>query len=153
MKDPQKARCGRTGLGKPAGLMTALTVLASVLPGCITAAVTTAVIMVSGTAQYTAKVEVKAPPEKVYAAMVRILERRTDVKTDKRDDAKLQLEFSKGKNRASAEVAKLAGGDVSELKVTARENETDVSHKDLALKIVEQVCDELGVKYEVVEKK
>jgi hypothetical protein len=143
----------KPGLGSLKGLMAALVFSAVVLPGCITAAVTTAVIMVAGTAQYTAKVEVKAPPDRVYAAMLRILERRTDVTVDKRDDAKFQLEVSKGKNKASAQVAKLTAGDLSELKVTARENETDMSHKELALKIVQQVCDELGVKYEVVEKK
>lgn len=153
MANCEKACWGRTRVGRPAGLTLALMALAIVLPGCITAAVTGAVIYVAGTLQYTATVELKAPPDKVYAAMLRILERRTDIKVDKRDDAKLKLEISKGKNQATAAVAKLADANSSELTVTARENETDMSHKDLALKVVQQVCDELGVKYEVVEKK
>ena len=133
--------------------MVALSALAIALAGCITAAATIAVIYVAGTFQYTVKVEVKAPPDKVYAAMLRILERRPDVAVDKRDDAKLQLEISKGKNTAVAQVVKLAEGELTQLTVTARENETDTSHKELALRVVEQVCNELGVPYRVEEKK
>lgn len=120
--------------------------------GCITAAVMTTVVYVVSTMEYTATVEVKAKPADVYAAMLRILQRRTDVEVVKRDDAKYLLEIRKGKNKATAQVS-LAESGLTQLKVTAKEGETEASHQDLAYRIVTQVCDELKVKYTVVEKK
>lgn len=151
MQSHKLARWGTAGR-RSTGPMLVLMGLALVLSGCITAAVATTIIVVAGTMQYTATVEVSAPPDKVYAAMLRILERRPDVTVKDRDDEHRHLEVSKGKNTAKAEV-KLAKSGLTELTVTARENETDMSHKELALKVVQQVCDELGVKYQVVEKK
>lgn len=151
MMNDEKSRWKRVGPGRRTGLAVALVALVTIVQGCITAAVATAVIYVAGTTQYTAKVQVNASPDKVYAAMLRILDRRPDVTVEKRDDIKHKLEIAKGKNHATAQV-ELAGSGLAELKVTARENETDASHKELAMKIVQQVCDDLGVKYQVVEK-
>jgi len=120
--------------------------------GCITAAMTATVLYVVSTLQYTATAEVTAKPADVYGAMLRILERRSDVTITKRDDAKRLLEIEKGKNKATAEVSVTEGG-LTQLKVTAKEGETGASHEELALRIVTQVCDELGVTYTVVEKK
>ena len=41
----------------------------------------------------------------------------------------------------------------TELTVTATAGEKDQKHKELALKVVEAVCNELGVEYKIVEKK
>jgi hypothetical protein len=120
--------------------------------GCITAAVMTTVVYVVSTMEYTATVEVKAKPADVYAAMLRILQRRPDVEVVNRDDAKYLLELRKGKNKGTAQVSVTESG-LTQLKVTAQEGETDASHKDLAYRVVTQVCDELKVKYTVVEKK
>jgi hypothetical protein len=120
--------------------------------GCITAAVMGTVVYVVSKMEYTATVEVKAKPADVYAAMLRILQRRPDVEVVKRDDAKFFLELKKGKNSAKAQVSVTEAG-VTQLKVSAMEYETEASHQDLAFRIVTQVCDELGVKYNVVEKK
>jgi hypothetical protein len=120
--------------------------------GCITAAVTATVVYVASTMQYTATVEVKAKPADVYAAMLRVLKRRPDVEIVKRDDAAHLLDIRKGKNKATAQVSSTAGG-LTLLKVTAQEGETEVTHEDLALRIVTQVCNELKVQYRVVEKK
>jgi hypothetical protein len=120
--------------------------------GCITAAVMGTVVYVVSKMEYTATVEVKAKPADVYAAMLRILQRRPDVEVVKRDDAKFFLELKKGKNSAKAQVSVTEAG-VTQLKVSAMEYETEASHQDMAFRIVTQVCDELGVKYNVVEKK
>jgi hypothetical protein len=120
--------------------------------GCITAAVMGTVVYVVSKMEYTATVEVKAKPADVYAAMLRILQRRPDVEVVKRDDAKFFLELKKGKNSAKAQVSVTEAG-VTQLKVSAMEYETEASHQDLAFRVVTQVCDELGVKYNVVEKK
>lgn len=122
------------------------------MAGCITAAVTATVVYVASTMGYTATVEVQAKPADVYAAMLRILQRRPDVEIVKRDDTNNALEIRKGKNRATAQVSATEGG-MALLKVTAQEGQTEDSHKDLSLRIVTQVCDELGVTYRVVEKK
>ena len=110
------------------------------------------VVYVVSKMEYTATVEVKAKPADVYAAMLRILQRRPDVEVVKRDDAKFFLELKKGKNSAKAQVSVTEAG-VTQLKVSAMEYETEASHQDMAFRIVTQVCDELGVKYNVVEKK
>ena len=120
--------------------------------GCITAAVMGTIVYVVSTMEYTATVEVKAKPADVYAAMLRILQRRPDVEVVKRDDAKYLLEIRKGKNKATAQVSLTEAG-LTQLKVSAMEYQTEASHQDLAFRIVTQVCDELGVKYTVVEKK
>ena len=120
--------------------------------GCITAAVMGTVVYVVSKMQYTATVEVKAKPADVYAAMLRILQRRPDVEIVKRDDAKYLLDVKKGNNKATCQVSVTEAG-VTQLKVSAMEYETEASHQDLAFRIVTQVCDELGVKYNVVEKK
>lgn len=137
------------------GLVLLLAGVAAGQSGCITAAVTATVMYVKGTMEHTATVKVQATPADTYAAMLRILERRPDVTVDKRDDDKRELKLSKGKNKATARVKEAESGaaGMTELTVTAREGETDQSHEELALSIVQQVCDELGVPYEVVEKK
>ena len=119
--------------------------------GCVTATVVTVSYVVS-TMEYTATVEVPAKPADVYGAMQRILQRRPDVEIAKRDDAKYLLDVRKGKNKATAQVSSTEAG-ATLLKVSAQEGETEASHKDLALSIVTQVCEELGVQYRVVEKK
>lgn len=133
------------------GLLAACLLLVSAA-GCITAAVMGTVVYVVSKMEYTATVEVKAKPADVYAAMLRILQRRPDVEVVKRDDAKFFLELKKGKNSAKAQVSVTEAG-VTQLKVSAMEYETEASHQDLAFRVVTQVCDELGVKYNVVEKK
>ena len=133
------------------GLLAACLLLV-VAAGCITAAVMTTVVYVISTMEYTATVEVKAKPADVYGAMLRVLQRRPDVEVVKRDDAKYLLEVRKGKNKATAQVSLTEGG-LTLLKVAAQEGETEASHQDLAFRIVTQVCDELGVKYTVIEKK
>jgi len=133
------------------GLLAACLLLVSAA-GCITAAVMGTVVYVVSKMEYTATVEVKAKPADVYAAMLRILQRRPDVEVVKRDDAKFFLELKKGKNSAKAQVSVTEAG-VTQLKVSAMEYETEASHQDMAFRIVTQVCDELGVKYNVVEKK
>jgi len=120
--------------------------------GCITAAVMATVVYVISKTEYTATVEVKAKPADVYGAMLRILKRRPDVEILKRDDARYLLEIRKGKNKATGHVSSTAGGWAL-LKVSAQEGETEASHEELALRIVTQVCDELGVRYRVIEKK
>lgn len=119
--------------------------------GCITAAVTATVVYVMSTLEYTASVEVQASPQKVYDTMNKILKQHPDVEVISRDDNKLCLEIKKGKNTAKAQVSVNPNG-ATLLKVTARENESEASHKDLAFKIVTKVCDELGVKYKISEK-
>ena len=144
--------CAKTSRAARRATWLAACVLLVSMMGCITAAVTTTVVYVISKMEYTATVEVTVKPDEVYGAMVRILQRRPDVEIVKRDDAKHLLEVRKGKNKATAQVSSTDGGQTL-LKVTAQEGETEASHEELALRIVTQVCDELGVQYRVVEKK
>ncbi|MCE5325347.1 MAG: hypothetical protein LLG01_02925 [Planctomycetaceae bacterium] len=124
------------------------------LSGCIAAAAAIAVIAVSGgagTGRYTAKVVLKVPPDKVWAAGNRILARRPDILVSNRNDATHELEFSRGKNKAVCHAEPAGDGTWTQLTIAATENEKEATHEELALKIVEQICTELGVKYQVME--
>ena len=90
-------------------------------------------------------------PAEVYNAMLRILDRTPDVTIKKRDDDKRRLKVSRGKNDAEANV-KLHDDGRTLLTVKADAGERGKDDEDLALEIVEKICNELGVKYKVVEK-
>jgi hypothetical protein len=122
------------------------------LHGCITATVVATIAIIKSRLSHTATVQIEKDPKTVYDTMVRIVEGRPDIKIDSKDDAKYRLKASRGKNRVDAR-AKLLDSGMTELTVTATADKEEQEHKDLALKVVETVCKELGVKYKVVEKK
>ena len=99
---------------------------------------------------HTATVEVKPPPEEVYAAMLRIVASTPGVELVKRNDAKHIVEMKRGKDQATG-TATLQDNGYTKLTVTARAGEKGQDDRGLAKSIVEKVCDELGVQYRVVE--
>jgi hypothetical protein len=122
------------------------------LQGCIVASVTAIISVAVAGSCHTATVEVEETPQAVYCAMLRIVAANPDVKLEAKDDAKYEVEVSRGKNKAEAR-AELLDNGMTKLTVIASAGEKDQTHEDLALKVVEKVCDELGVPYKVVEKK
>ena len=103
----EKPRCRGTvwsGLGRHTTCSAAavlLLALAALVPGCITAAVTAVVVhVIRSTAGETATVQVEAPPRDVYAAMLRIVEADPAVKLEDKDDEKMTVSVSRGKETA-----------------------------------------------------
>jgi hypothetical protein len=153
-----KKKCDQNSSAIPAGqfhgrvtLVILLLLTATVLHGCITTAVIATIAVIAGDSGHTVTVEVENTPAEVYNAMLRVVDRTPNVKIDKRDDKKYLLEVSRGKNSAEANV-KLHDDGRTLLTVTADAGEKGKEDEDLALEVVEKICDELGVKYRVVEK-
>lgn len=68
-----------------------------------------------------------------------------------KDDKALKAEAKKGNQLAKVEVKQLDNGN-SELIVKADAGKDKEADKELALRIVKNICETLGVKYEVEEK-
>ena len=107
---------------------------------------------------YVSTVEVPAPADKVYQTAIRETEARPHLKILKRDDADRLIEVTDGVQTASAK-AKPIGTDKTELVVVANvpkpEKGKEVEREreiELSLRIVNVLCDGLGVKCNVVEK-
>jgi hypothetical protein len=132
------------------GFAPMLVVLAG-LSGCITAATIATIAYIASTTGHTAVVQLDVSPEKVYVAMKKAAAATKGVEIKKEEPEKFTMKVQKDKNTATATAKRLESGK-TEFSVTASSKEEDVSHEDLALRIVERVCKELGVKYKVVEK-
>jgi len=131
-------------------LLTFLTLMS--LVGCI-AAVPVAIRYYKSTKFQTATAQVNAQAVDVYHTAIRMIQQRPDIRIVKQDDEKLMVEIERGEKYASIKTAPLDSGQ-THLVVTA---DADVEEKDkeedkeLALKVVQLICDELGVEYTVVK--
>lgn len=143
-----------TGSKTRRGLWIGVTLIAGAIfmQGCITAAVVATVAIVGGSmGGYTATVEVDAPADRVYRALLGAVSTRPEVKITKQDDKDHKIKMERGKCKGSAEVTVKNGKTV--LTVKAKSSVEDVSDEELAQRIVEVVCQDLGVEYHVVKEK
>ena len=132
-------------------IIAALIAVVMVAQGCVLFLSTVAaVVSMRSSKHYTTTVLVNKKPPEVYAAMLRILEKRPDVKVISMDDKNYLIEASRGNNYATAKAAPHDQG-MTQLVVTADAGEQDQTDEDLALNVVKMVCEELGIKYKVVE--
>jgi hypothetical protein len=132
------------------GIAPAVVILAG-LSGCITAATVATIAYIASQTSHTAVVLLDVSPDKVYVAMKKIARATEGLEIKKDDPENRTMKVQKAKNSATVSVKRLESGK-TELKVTASANEENLSHEDLALRVVERVCKELGVRYQVVEK-
>jgi hypothetical protein len=103
-----------------------------------------------GTKFHSAKVQVPMAAVDVYSTALGIIYDDPAIELRKKDDKNLKVEGRKGKLKAKIEVKQINGGK-SELIVKADAGKKKAD-KELALHIVERICDVMDVKYEVVEK-
>jgi len=132
-------------------MSTAVLLLAGMiaLHGCAALVAVAVVKRVVEGPRHTAKVDLDKSPEMVYGSIVRVVERTPGMVITHRYASDYSIEATKGKDNVQARANRLSGGE-TELIVTARSREeTDVTDKDLALRTVEDICKDLGVKYEV----
>jgi len=122
------------------------------LNGCITAATIATIAYVKSQSEHTAVVLLDKSPSEVYGAMEKVAAATEDLKIKKQDPEKHTMEVQRGERAVKATAKRLESGK-TELKVTASSKEEELSHEALALRVVERVCNELGVHYQVVEKK
>jgi hypothetical protein len=98
----------------------------------------------------TTTVLIKKEPDVVYAAMIRVIERKPDVEVINKEDESYLIEAARGETKATAK-ATPHGSGLTQLIVTADAGKGDQSDEDLALNVVKQICEELKVGYKVVE--
>ncbi len=128
-----------------------LVVTAIFLQGCVVflSSVATVVYMRSNN-HLTTTVLIKKTPDATYAAMNQIIEKTPDIKIINKEDKKYLIEASRGENKVTAKATPYGSG-LTQLIVTADAGKGDLSDEDLALKVVKQICEELGVEYKVIE--
>ena len=75
---------------------------AMLVPGCLVTAATVGVIHIIRSAQgKTATVAVEASPREVYAAMLRVVDADPDIDLEDKDDGRMTVSVSRGKETAS----------------------------------------------------
>jgi hypothetical protein len=125
--------------------------------GCI-AAIPIAIKYAKNKEGYVAQAEIPAPAEKVYRAAISLAEERAPVvKILKQDDAKLLLEVTDDIQKASFKAESISQekttvtvkADVPKVEGKEKEYEKD-REKELALRIIHNVCAKLGVKYTII---
>ena len=132
-------------------VVASLLVTAIILQGCVVflSSLSTVVYMRSNN-NLTTAVLIKKAPDAVYTAMNQIIERAPDIKIIKKVDKIYLIEASRGKNKVTAKATSYGTG-LTQLMVMADVGKGDLSNEDLALNVVRQICEELGVKYKVIE--
>jgi len=130
----------------------ALLVLTAIyLQGCVVVlSSVAAVVYMRSNNHLTTTVLIKKTPDATYTAMNQIIERTPDIKIINKEDKKYLIEASRGENKVTAKATPYGSG-LTQLIVTADAGKGDLSDEDLALKVVRQVCEELGVEYKIIE--
>ena len=127
---------------------TGLFVACSLLPGG-QAYESATVVYSAGSKKHTAAVQVPVAAPEVYASIVRLLEEERDLDFQSRNDKAMLIEVEKGSRSLTGQVTDL-GANSSLLYVWADAGKSGETGEELAISVVELVCDELGVKYELV---
>jgi hypothetical protein len=107
------------------------------------------VVHTAGAKKHTAAVQIPLAAEKVFATIVRLIEERPNNIIENRNDKAFLIEIEEDGRSMTGQVTRL-GTDRSLLYVWVDAGNTGLTGQELATDIVEVVCDELGVKYELV---
>ena len=107
------------------------------------------VVYTAGSKKHTAAVQVPVAAPEVFASIVHLLEEKPDIVVENRNDKAFLIEVSKGSRSLTGQVTSL-GIDHSLLYVWADAGSSGLTGEELAIDVVELVCDELGVEYELV---
>ena len=107
------------------------------------------VVYSAGAKQHTAAVQVSVPAAEVYESFVRLLNDAHDLDYENRNDKAMLIEVAQGSRSLTGQVTAI-GVNRSLLYVWANAGESGETGEELAISVVELVCDELGVEYELV---
>jgi hypothetical protein len=120
----------------------------SALPGG-TVVDSATIVYTVGSRQHTAAVEVPLVAQDVYAALVRGATANAEVEIIDRNDKAMMIEVSKDTRQLTGQVTKF-GENRSLLYVWADAGTSGQTGQELALEVVEKICDDLSVAYELV---
>jgi hypothetical protein len=107
------------------------------------------VVHTAGSKKHTAAAQIPVPAPEVFAAVIQLVEDKPDLIVESRNDKAFLIEVTAGSQSLTGQVTSL-GADRSLLYVWADAGESGVTGEVLATSVVGSVCDELGVKYELV---
>lgn len=107
------------------------------------------VVYTAGSKKHTAAVRVPVAASEVFATIVRLIEDNPNVVIENRNNKAYLIEVVEGGNNFTGQVTKL-GADHSLLYVWVDAGDGVSTGRELATDVVEIVCDELGVEYELV---
>ena len=108
------------------------------------------VVYTEGSRHDTLAATVPTDAATVYASFARIIEAEPDVEIINRKDNAMMMEVTQYEYRITAQVTAF-GADKSLLYIWADAGDSGRTGKDLATAVVERICDEVGVRYEVVQ--
>jgi hypothetical protein len=135
-----------------------MSMLAAISMAACIAAVPLVVMYAKSDKGYVSTVEVPAPADKVYQTAIRETEARPQLKILKKDDAERFIEITDGVQKASVKATPISP-EKTELVVVANVPKTEEGkevqierEKEISLRIVNVLCDGLGVKCNVMEK-
>ncbi len=134
-------------MSKSVGMLLVSSMVLSIF-GCI-AAIPVAVMYYKEQNQTVAKAEMAVPAEKVYATAVSMAEEK-DLKVLKKEDEKLYLEVTDGKQTASFKAEATDKGNtqmtiMASLPSEENKEQKKEQEKELALRIVNRICERLEV--------
>lgn len=122
--------------------------------GCGTAlqpvATTGAILYTQGARQHTAMLQISLPSTEVYAGLLRVVEKRPDLKVINKNDKRLFVEVEKNGQNLSAQATSLAGNETL-LFIWADTGASGRAGRDLTQIATEAICNELGVQCKVKE--
>jgi len=107
------------------------------------------VVHTAGSKKHTAAVQVPVTASEVFATIIRIIEGNQEWMIENRNDKAFLIEIVEGSQSLTAQVSRL-GPERSLMYVWADAGASGRTGQELALTAVAQVCDELGVQYELV---
>jgi hypothetical protein len=107
------------------------------------------VVYTKGASQHTASVELALPPEKVYAGMIRILEKNPEWKIMNRNESRYLVEVEQGEKRLAGQATDLGRGSTL-LFIWADAGQSGQTGRGLALTAVKNICKELNIDYRLV---
>ena len=115
------------------------------------AAIPVAVVYYKGKHSFTATAEVKVAAEEAYRAALRVVERNSDLKIEKKDDKKflIDVERKDGKGKGSFKATSI-GKKKTQLIVVSDAGKEKGMDEALSLQILENVCKELKIKYTLI---
>jgi len=131
-----------------------MTLVSSILTsflGCV-AAIPVAVMYYKAKENYIAKAELPAPAQKVFSTALSMAEEK-EVEIIEKDDKNLFIKVTDGKQTASLKAVPVSS-DKTEITVTSsipEAKERKEEQKELALRIIDNVCARLGVKYTIIK--
>jgi hypothetical protein len=142
---------GKRSLGKWVGVRALILSLVGV-QACFVLIPLVVIRYMSKPSGYTAEAEIRARADKAYAAAVALAEEK-DVKILERSDSEFRIEVTDGTQKASFKAVPVSSG---RCKVTVTANlpkmeDRKEAEKELALRVIQKVCERLGVRYSVTK--